>query len=298
MFSLQLIQDFITVAVAISIEALPFVVLGVLIATFVQHAISLPKLLSRLPRNPFLRRLILAFTGVLFPVCECGNVPVARTLLTAGLKPHEVVTFLLAAPILNPVVFLTTREAFARIFPEMVWLRMVAGLVIALLVGFLVSFKKDQNAVLEHSFYRQVCEPAPVIRGSAFTRAVAFFQSEFLTIMQSVVVGSAIAAAIQAFVPREAIVSIGSNGTLSVVAMTVLAFVVSICSSVDAFFALSFASTMPIGALLAFLVFGPMMDIKMFTLLRSTFKTRYVVVLALLLALLAFLVGIITNAWA
>lgn len=297
MITADLVQDFITVTLGISIEALPFVVLGVLIATLVQHAISLPKLLSRLPRNALLRRLVLAFTGVLFPVCECGNVPVARTLLTAGLKPHEVTTFLLAAPILNPIVFLTTREAFGRVFPEMVWLRMGAGLLIAMAVGLLVSLKKDQTALLEASFYREVCEGPPPVRGSAFTRAVVFFQGEFLTIMRSVVIGSAIAAAIQAFVPRETIVSIASNETLAVVAMTALAFLVSICSSVDAFFALAFASTMPMGAVLAFLVFGPMMDIKMFTLLRSTFRTQAIASLAILLAIMAFLVGIITNAW-
>lgn len=297
MLSFQQIQDFITVALAISIEALPFVVLGVLIATVVQYAVSLPRLLARLPRNPFLRRLTLASIGVLFPVCECGNVPVARTLLVAGLRPHEVVTFLLAAPILNPVVFLTTREAFARVFPEMVWVRMAAGLAIALLVGSLLSFKKDQDALLQSTFYRQVCEGITPTKGGAFARAVVFFQAEFLTIMKSVVIGSAIASAIQSFVPREAIVAIGSSGALSIVAMTALAFVVSICSSVDAFFALAFASTMPFGAILAFLVFGPMMDIKMFTLLRSTFKTRYITYFTVVLAVLTSVIGLSANAF-
>ncbi|NEP46118.1 MAG: permease, partial [Okeania sp. SIO2H7] len=109
------------------------------------------------------------------------------------------------------------------------------------------------------------------------------------------VIGSAIAAIIQVAAPREIILSLGQGPVTSILAMLTLGAVVSICSTVDAFFALSFASTFTTGSLLAFLVFGPMVDIKSVGLMLSVFKTKAVVYLILLAALLSFLMSLIVN---
>jgi uncharacterized membrane protein YraQ (UPF0718 family) len=109
------------------------------------------------------------------------------------------------------------------------------------------------------------------------------------------VLGSAIAAVIQVAVPREIIISLGQGPIMSIVAMMLLAAVVSICSTVDSFFALAFASTFTGGSLLAFLVFGPMIDLKAIGLMLSVFKTRAIIYIFGLVAQLTFLLTLFVN---
>jgi uncharacterized protein len=98
-----MLQDFLTITLSIVIEALPFVILGIIISSLIRRFLPPAKLTKILPRNPFWRRFALSLAGLALPVCECGNVPVARSLLARGLKPADVVSFLFAAPILNPI---------------------------------------------------------------------------------------------------------------------------------------------------------------------------------------------------
>ena len=106
------------------------------------------------------------------------------------------------------------------------------------------------------------------------------------------VIGSLLAAALQALVPREAILEIGNAPVSSVMALSVLAFVISVCSTVDAFVALSFVGTFTPASILAFLVFGPMVDIKSSLMFGSVFRPRvvaYLIILPLGTTLLACL---------
>lgn len=109
------------------------------------------------------------------------------------------------------------------------------------------------------------------------------------------ILGSAIAAIVQTAAPRDWILSLGQGVVTSIVAMMVLAAVVSICSTVDAFFALSFASTFTSGSLLAFLVFGPMIDLKNIGLLLTVFRGRAIAYLFILAAQLTFLLTLLIN---
>lgn len=109
------------------------------------------------------------------------------------------------------------------------------------------------------------------------------------------VLGSAIAALLQVFVPRDFILGLGQGPITSILAMMLLAALVSICSTVDSFFALSFASTFTTGSLLAFLVFGPMIDLKGIGLMLSIFRSRAIVYLFALAAQLTFLLTLFVN---
>jgi uncharacterized membrane protein YraQ (UPF0718 family) len=96
-------------------------------------------------------------------------------------------------------------------------------------------------------------------------------------------------------VPRSVLVELGSNPVWSILAMMVLAFIISVCSNVDAFFILPFASTFLPGSIVAFLVFGPLIDIKMLALMRTTFTARVLVQLTLVIALASALIGLVVN---
>lgn len=281
--------DFITLTLSILVEAFPFVVLGVLISVVIQVFLPTDMLLRRLPKNIVARRAIISFLGVAMPVCECGNVPVARGLMAKGLNPTEAVVFLLTAPSVNVITFIVTYEAFNQ-SPSMAIARVVLTVIIANVVALLVAKMVARRTLLTPEFAAQCSVDHHGER--SLPRAASLFRSEMWLIARLLVIGAMIAAASQVFIPRDIITAIGSNVVLSVLAMLLLAFVVSICSSVDAFFALAYANTFGLGAILAFLVAGPMVDIKMIALLKSTFTNRTILVITLGVFTLAFIAGV------
>jgi len=288
-------QDLLTLAISVIVESLPFVILGILLSILVQVWIPEAWLVRYLPKNPILRRMAISFLGVLLPVCECGNVPLARGLMVKGFTVSESMTFLLAAPILNPITIITTHQAFGWDSGILV-ARLVGGFVIANLVGWLFSLKADQDAMLTPRFAAECRIPADHDHAeSRMRQSLTLFIREASVMMPALFIGSLVAGGIQVLVPRSVLVTLGSNPLWSVLAMMVLAFVIAVCSNVDAFFILPFASTFTPGSIATFLVFGPIIDIKMLALLRTTFTTRVLIQLTLIVGLLSALVGLVVN---
>jgi len=286
-------QDGLTLALSVLFEALPFVVLGVVLSIVVQVWLP-PGLIERvLPSRGWARRAVLSLLGMLIPVCECGNVPFARGLMMRGLAPAEALTFLMAAPIVNPIVILTTHAAFGWDGWILVS-RLVGGYLIANLIGWIYSRHPSPDALLTQHF-RDTCDQVTHEHGTPMRRSLVQFLVELRAVMPALVIGSALAGAVQVLVPRDALLAIGSNPVLSIVAMIALAITVAICSNVDAFFALSFASTFSSGAIVAFLLVGPLVDIKMIALLRTTFRARVLAVIVGVVILAAFAIGIGVN---
>ena len=292
-------QDGLTLAMSVLIESLPFVALGVLLSIVVQVWIP-PGVIERwMPRRAWARRAVLSLLGMIVPVCECGNVPFARGLLIRGFSVPETLTFLIAAPIVTPIVILTTHQAFG--FSDGILVaRLLGGYAIANLIGWLYSRHPDPNGLVTDRF-QETCELAqrqagePGFAGHKGRRSIAQFVIELRAVMPALIIGSALAGAVQVLIPRDALLAIGSNPALSIVAMIVLAMVVSICSNVDSFFALSFASTFTPGSIVAFLLVGPLVDVKMLALLRTTFTTRTLVGLVVVVVLSAFAIGVGVN---
>ncbi|HEY9705162.1 MAG TPA: permease, partial [Allocoleopsis sp.] len=142
-----------TLFLSLLVEAMPFLLLGVLFSSALLLFIDENKLISILPRNPFLGALIGSCIGFLFPVCECGNVPVARRLLLQGAPTSVAIGFLLAAPTINPIVIWSTWIAF-RDQPEIVFLRVLFSLIIATIVGWVFSSKQDIKHLLQPSLLK------------------------------------------------------------------------------------------------------------------------------------------------
>lgn len=286
-------QDGLTLAISVLIESLPFVVLGVLLSIVVQVWVPAGVMERWMPRRAWARRAVMSLLGMFIPVCECGNVPFARGLLMRGFSVPEAMTFLIAAPIVNPIVIITTHQAFGWSDGILI-ARLVGGYLIANLLGWLYSRHPDPDALLTERF-RDACELVVHEPGGRWRRSLAQFVVELRAVMPALVIGSAIAGGVQVLVPRETLLAIGSNPALSIVAMIALAMVVSICSNVDSFFALSFASTFTPGAIVAFLLVGPLVDIKMLALMRTTFVTRVLVGIVIVVILSAFVIGTVVN---
>lgn len=285
-------QDFMTLTFGIIVEALPFVVLGVLFSVIIQTVLPTEKLVKKLPKNKVLRRCIISFLGVAMPVCECGNIPVARSLMIKGFSVQEAIVFLLAAPSINIITFIVTWEAFN--FNESVAImRVVATFVVANVTALLVAKLVAKNRVLTKEF-TATCEVESHAHRNV-ADAVKIFRTEMWMITRLLIIGAMIAAASQTFIPREAIVAIADNVFLSVLAMLLLAFVISICSSVDAFFALAYVNTFSLGSILAFLVAGPMVDIKMLAMMKTTFTFRALAVITASVFSMSFIIGVIFS---
>src|SRR5215213_10987287 len=312
------LQDLITLALSIVVEALPFVVLGALVSVIVRLFAPTQRILRLLPKRPLLRRLSISLFGTFMPVCECGNVPVARGLVIRGLSVAESTTFLLAAPIINPVTLLATSQAFP-LDPSIVWIRMAGGLLIANLVGGLIALYKDQMELVSKGFYNTLCQVGTADDlhqyehdhehhdhdhdhhyasnrwWDRWQEGIVIFRDEVSLMLKVLCLGALIAGATQVFVPRDVLTSLGSDPFLSILAMIALAFIISICANVDAFFALAYSNTFTIGSIVAFLVFGPMIDIKMLTMMRTTYKVRLLAVITLVVTLTSILIGLVVN---
>lgn len=289
------VQDFFTLSISVLIESLPFVFLGIVLSIFVQVWLPASLFDRLLPRRPVFRRAVMSLLGVLLPVCECGNVPLARGLILRGLTVSESITFLLAAPILNPVTIITTYQAFGWDHGILIS-RILGGFVIANLVGWLFSRHPRQHELLTAKFESscQAHHDHPS-NDTRLRRSVLGFAEETSTMLPALVVGSAIAGAIQVGISRDVLLALGSNPVPSVLALMALAFVIAICSNVDAFFILSFGSTFMPGSIVAFLIFGAMVDVKMLALLRTTFTSATLVRLTVIVGLCAMVLGFGVN---
>lgn len=270
-------SDLVTLALAVFVESLPFVILGTLLSIGVQVWLPAGALERLLPRRPWPRRVVLSLCGVVLPVCECGNVPLARGLIQRGFSPAEAITFLLAAPILNPVTILTTAHAFG--WDSWVLIaRIGGGFVIANLLGWWLSAHPQPRDLLAPGF-RAACDHAHAPSGSRIARSADSFLTELSQLMPALAFGSLLAGAIQVGVPRSVLIALGAHPLWSVLALLALGFVISLCSNVDAFFILSLSAAFLPGSIVAFLLFGAMMDVKMVALLRTTFTGRTIALL-------------------
>lgn len=333
------IQSAFTLFTSLLVEAMPFLLMGVLLSSSLIFFLDESSLISKLPKNPFLGAVIGSIFGFFFPVCECGNVPVARRFLLKGLPTSVAVSFLLAAPTINPIVLWSTYVAF-RGQPQIVWLRVIFSLIIAITMGCLFSLQRDPRPLLKPLLAKRITalmaeaeevkaeklrnetvkeysllQSGSFILGSGgktikmdenlltdkdkkkvemslwqkWDLFINNVQVELRELGGVLILGSAIAASIQVFVPREIILNLGQDPITSIIAMMILAGVVSICSTVDSFFVLSFASTFTTASLVAFLVFGPMIDIKAMGLMLSIFKPRMIFYLMAIVAQLTFI---------
>lgn len=192
------LQDFITLTLSIVVEALPFVILGALVSAVIRLFAPTERLIRRLPKQPLLRRFSISLLGAFMPVCECGNVPVARGLMVRGLSVAESTTFLLAAPIINPVTILATASAFG-FDPSIVWLRVAGALLIANLVGGLISLHKDQMDLVSKGFHDTLCKVAEDHHGhdhhhtSRWREGVEVFRDETSLMLKVLCLGAVIA---------------------------------------------------------------------------------------------------------
>jgi uncharacterized membrane protein YraQ (UPF0718 family) len=284
-----------TIFLSILIEALPFVLIGVLIAGFIQIFVTEDHIQRWIPKNKVMAVIVSCIVGALFPACECGIVPIVRRLIAKGVPIHAAIGFMLTGPLINPVVIASTYMAFGNSL-KMAGLRMGLGFLIALLVAFAVSslFKGNQlkAPITIHSSLRQTKQSFTNRFWSMLTHSI----DEFFDMGKYLVIGAFIAASVQTYMPAKALLETGNGPASSLLVMMGLAYILSLCSEADAFIGASFSSIFPLTSILGFLIFGPMMDLKNTIMMLSVFRMRFVmVVLALIISTVFFTLMLVQN---
>lgn len=290
------LHGLVTIFLGIFIEALPFLLLGVL-ASAALHLFVAPERVQRFsPRHPLPAAIVGASMGLfLLPVCECGSVPATRRLLAKGAPLPLGIAFVLAAPAANPIVVASTWVAFSG-DPLMVFGRLGLTLAVATVAGLALGARARPEAVLAPLPPHAGDDHAGCDHGGGRVSAfVGHASAEFFEMGRYLVAGALVAASFQTIVPQETMLALGGGVVVSVLVLMALAIVLSICSTVDAFVALAFAGPFLPGALLAFLVFGPMVDIKSVLLFETTFRRRTVAGLVLLPAGLVLVAAVTIN---
>lgn len=278
-FDSATLQTWATVFVSITLQALPFLVLGVVVSGAVTAFVPSSLIARLLPDRPAVAVPSASLAGAVFPGCECGSVPIAGRLTALGAAPAAALAFMLAAPAINPVVMAATAVAFPG-QPEMVLARFLASFAAAVVVGLLWArfgrgswLRPPRRAV-----------PDDANRWDTFAGTA---RHDFLHAGGWLVLGAAVAAALQVFIPREVVTTVATNEWLAVLVLAALAVLLALCSEADAFVAASL-SQFSLTARLVFLVVGPAVDIKLVALQAGTFGRGF----ALRFAPLTFVVAV------
>jgi uncharacterized membrane protein YraQ (UPF0718 family) len=285
--SAPVMQSWMTVFVAVVIQALPFLVLGVLLSAVIAVFVP-PSFFARaLPNRPALAVPVAGIAGAILPGCECASVPVAGALVRRGVTPAAALAFLLSAPAINPIVLTATAVAFPR-NPEMVLARFVASLLVACVMGWL------WQRLGRTDWLRPPARPAH----DGLGKGAAFWGSVRHDVMHAggfLVVGAMAAATLKAVVPASWLQAAAGNPVVSVLALAILAVLLSICSEADAFVVASL-SQFSLTARLAFLVVGPMIDLKLFAMQVGTFGRGFALRFAPATFALAILMSVLVGA--
>ena len=285
-FSFSL-QDFSYAFLSVLLEGVPFILLGTLLSGLIDQFLPARLMTRLIPRNAFAAVCLGGVLGMVFPMCECGIVPVIRRLIAKGLPVSSAVAYMLAAPIVNPITAFSTYAAFrGQGAAEFTALRLGLGFFVAVLAGLAV-LNLPIGAVLKKNILESVTLSGPAGDGGPSSqpfrrRLISAMEAgvrDFLDVMVYFILGVGVASLFSTAVNQELFLPLSLDDRLAIPAMMSLAGILSLCSSSDAFIAATFVA-FPAVAKLAFLVFGPMMDFKLAFIYSAVFTRRFVAALA------------------
>ncbi|MBM7643020.1 permease [Streptococcus loxodontisalivarius] len=269
------VLQWLAIFLSIIIEALPFVLLGSILSGFIEVFIT-PDIVHRyLPKNKFLRILFGTFVGFIFPSCECGIVPIINRFLEKKVPSYTAVPFLATAPIINPIVLFATYSAFGNSWTYL-WFRLLGAIIVAIILGIMLGFVVDENILKENAKPIHFHDYSDLSLPKKIFAALAHAIDEFFDTGRYLVFGTLVASAMQIYVPTRILTSIGHSPLTAILVLMLMAFILSLCSEADAFIGASLVSTFGMGPVMAFLLIGPMVDIKNLLMMAKSFKPRFI----------------------
>lgn len=268
-----------TIFMSIIIEALPFVLFGCLVSGFLHTFLTPEKVEKIIPKNKFLSIIFGCVLGLFFPSCECGIVPIVHRLLEKKVPNQTAIAFLMTAPIINPVVIFSTYIAFGNSFKFPI-LRISGALFIAIIFGLYLSYFSKENLLKEIQVSSQHDHHIEESNQGFFKKIInglIHAIDEFFDTGRFLIFGAGLASVMQVYVPTRFISTLATNKLSAILVLILFAFVLSLCSEADAFIGASLLSLFGVAPITAFLIFGPMVDIKNILMMKRYFKNRFII---------------------
>lgn len=297
------LNKFYTVFISILIEGIPFILIGSFVSALIQIYVSKEFIIKVFPHNIFLSCIIAAFAGIVFPICDCGTIPVVKGFIRKKVPTAACITFLLSAPIVNPIAIISTMYAFQDMKSVVIY-RIFSGIIIAILIGLIMHFfTRDNPNILKTNTDPLSCECSICSdsyedsKASIDTLRNIFFHTsdEFFNIGKFMIMGAFISSIFQTIVSFDRNLYFPNDNRTSLLIMILLAFLLSVCSTSDAFIAKGFLKLFSLNSVMGFLVVGPMLDIKNTLMLFGNFKKTFVLKLIFCIVIISFTVLINFN---
>ncbi|MDR1640378.1 MAG: permease [Clostridiales bacterium] len=268
----------VSIFLGVVLQAVPFLVAGVLISSAIQVFVSREYIERRFPKKLAPGMAMAVFGGFLLPVCDCASIPIFRSLVRKGIPLPVAVAFMTSAPVINPVVILSTYYAFGSV--SIVIQRVALGIICSVIIGLSFLFKPPKGYLTGGSYGSFGCscgcynaQTARTLKDK-FSLFLIHSQTEFFSVGKYLIIGTFVSAILQSAGVASFAGVAGVAGSTAI--MMIMAFLLSLCSSSDAVVARSFATAFPPQALMGFMVFGPMMDIKNAMMLSAGFSKRFI----------------------
>ena len=289
-----MIKNVATIFMSIFFESLPFLLLGSLISAIIETFVSNERMAKLIPKNKFLGSIVGVLLGFFLPACDCAVIPVSKRLLKKKVPINVAISFMLASPIINPVVMLSTYYAFYKTDPKIFWYRLLFGIVVALVIGTIMGIIfKDQDVTTNNSDKECACEHCSHDheKENKFVSIVKHTALDLFDVVKYLMLGALITSLIQVIVPRSVITTFNNNNILSIIVLMVFAYLISLCSTSDSFVGKSLLSSFTESSIVAYLLLGPMIDIKNTMVLLGNYKKKFVVTLISLIFIVIFIIS-------
>lgn len=300
---MDIIKNISIIFTSIFFESLPFLLLGSLISSIIETYVSNETMAKIIPKNKILGSIVGIFLGFFLPACDCAVIPVSKRLLKKKVPVNVAISFMLASPIINPVVLLSTYNAFYKTNPKIFWYRLLLGIIIALLIGTIMGIifgGKDvinNNLIDDEECDHCNCHCHEKHRHHSFKNdylSICKHTSyDLFEVVKYLMFGALIASLVQVLLPRNILMLFNNNQVLSILVLMLFAYLISLCSTSDSFVGKSLLSTFSTTSIMAYLLLGPMIDIKNTVVLFGNYKKSFVITLITLIFVVIFITSVL-----
>ena len=313
---MDILKNIAIIFISIFFESLPFLMLGSLISSIIETFISDETFAKLIPKNKIIGSLVGVFLGFFLPACDCAVIPVSKRLLKKKVPINVAIAFMLSSPIVNPVVLLSTYYAFYQTNPKIFWARFILGIIISLIIGIIMGvlfgkkdvitnnldecncasdidedFKELANEINRNTSHHHHRKP----KGTKNTIIHIFKHAAFdlFEVVKYLMIGALIASLIQVLLPRNILTLFSSNNILSIIVLMIFAYLISLCSTSDSFVGKTLLPLFNTPSIIAYLLLGPMIDIKNTIVLLGNYKKSFVITLIILIFTVIFISSIL-----
>ena len=227
------------------------------------------------------------------PACDCAVIPITKRLIKKKVPINVAVSFMLASPIINPVVLLSTYYAFYSTNPKIFWARFILGILVAVVVSSILGLIFKNDFVVKNSIeeIEEECSSCHHHHENAFLEIVNHTMSDLFDVLKYMIFGALIASFVQVYMPRSVITVFNSNNYLSIVVLMLFAYLLSLCSTSDSFIGKSLINSFTKSSVVAYLLLGPMIDVKNTIVLVGNFKKKFALYLIVLIFVVVFIIS-------